>query len=86
MLSWPSPTIVARAEVADKAVYEAAATILRKVGSPMKTAEIKDALHAAGYGTRVKNFQTALFTAMNRKREMFEKPSPGVWRLIQVET
>ena len=68
-------------DVAGLKLYEAAAQILRKIGRPLKTPEIVAYLKALGIGADAVNLQTATFTAMTRKPEMFEKAGPGLWQL-----
>ncbi len=70
-------------DLADKTVHEAAEIVLRKADQTMKTKEIADTLLSMGYREHVRNFQTAVYTAMNRKPETFRKVSPGEWALTE---
>jgi hypothetical protein len=76
--------IVSRGDVADKMNYEAAEVVLKAAGHRMKTKAITEALMAVNFGKEVKNFQTALFTAMKRKSKTFQKVGPGEWWLVGV--
>lgn len=70
----------------DLTSHDAAAIVLRKAGREMRTAEIVQALRNAGYGARVANLQSAVFTALSRKEHLFVKTGPGVWALRKSES
>jgi len=74
-----SGTIVVARDVTGKTLFEAAAIVVQRMGGAVKTRQIVDALRAAKYGGEMKNLQSAVFTAMTRKPEIFKKAGPGEW-------
>gem|GEM_PF-4893674 len=62
--------------------YEAAATVLRNAGKPLKTGEIADEMISGGFPqTDRKKLSISLFTSLLRKKDVFEKAGSGLWKL-----
>ncbi len=79
----PSGAALSKADLSGKTLFEIAAIILKNAGRPMRTKEIADAALAANPSLKsTKNLPTALFTAMDRKKEIFEKVDRGLWGLF----
>ncbi|MGA2619747.1 MAG: hypothetical protein ABSF26_19215 [Thermoguttaceae bacterium] len=65
--------------------YDACAMALRQLGGHQKTPAIARWLLAKGYVTGMEErvFYNAVYTAMNRKKDMFKKLRGGKWELIE---
>lgn len=66
----------------DSRQIDAAETVLREAGKPMKTAEIADAMLRGGFPSDSnKKLRNAIFTGMTRKPGVFHKLESGTWAL-----
>jgi hypothetical protein len=63
---------------------DAAETVLREAGHPMKTSDIVDAMIGQGFlASDPKKLRNAVFTGMTRKPSVFEKSEAGTWQIQQ---
>jgi len=72
---------------AEAKVHEAAEAVLgsRPPGTVMHTAEIVKAMQDAGFKADRPHLHNAVFTAMMRRKDRFEKSGSGAWRLVPKE-
>ena len=74
-------------DVKDKSWHDAAAIALRSIGKPASAVDVLEVLLAAGRGADMdrKIARAGVFTAMNRRRDMFHKNDDGTWSLVEWE-
>ena len=63
--------------------HEAVRIALGQIGRPAKVAEIAAVLRQSGYarGMKDRSFVNGLFTALNRRKDMFISVDRGIWAL-----
>ena len=74
---------IAGASLAGMTLHDAVAQVMREHGKPMRVGEIVDVLQAANYGTHLKHPRNAVYTALNRKENLFKKLGTGLWGVLK---
>jgi len=62
-------------------VGDAAEIVLKRVGRPLRIADFVEVFDGLGYGRSYANLKNTLFTAMDRKGDVFSKVDRGLWGL-----
>ncbi len=61
---------------------DAAETVLREAGKPLRTAAIVQRMAEGGFPMAdPKRLKMSIFTTMSRKKDRFRKASKGIWKL-----
>jgi hypothetical protein len=68
--------------------HEAAKFMLERIGHPAKIGEVLDGLVRNGYGGELDRriFFNSLYTALNRREDLFRKVGRGLWALRESKT
>lgn len=72
-------------QLADKNRHDACLFAMQSLGGKAKTQQVANWLRERGYGMEFDServFHNTCYTAMSRKKELFQKIGPGEWKLV----
>lgn len=78
-----APFEVLPGEFAGLTAWSACYRFLTLAGKPQGMQAIKRGLIRGGFESRARALEPSLHTAMNLKRDLFNRPGPGLWGLVE---